>query len=273
MQDWLIHPVVQGVMFPFLAGLVVSAVFAPLRLAGLAAVAGFSAAVYLAVGFQFSPLTTVRKIMVLGLLAPGVGIAADLAFKPTRLTAPVLAAIAGAASVWVFLTLLRQRELQQALLAGGATVAYVAWMTGSVLALRGDAVRAGSASLALGLGTGIAAVLSASATLGLYAIAFGTASGAFLLVQMVTGKRTSAGITLTLTVGLLSGLLGAAGVYLAQLPWHTLAVLAAVPLAVRVPIPARWPVWAQAVALSTPAITVAAVACFLAWQASRGAAG
>lgn len=273
MQDWLIHPVVQGVVFPFLAGLAISAALARLRLAGLSAVAGFAAAVYLAVGFQFSPLTTVRKIMLLGLLAPAIGAAADLAFKPTRITTPLLAVIAGAASVWVFLTLLGQRELPQALLAGGVTAAYVAWMTGAVLTLRGDAVRAGTASLALGLGTGIAAVLSASATLGLYAIAIGTASGAFLLVQMIAGKRTTAGITFTLTVGLLAGLLGAAAVYLAQLPWHVLAVLAGVPLVVRMPAPGRWPVWAQAVALSVPALAVAAAACFLAWQASRTVGG
>lgn len=273
MQDWLIHPVVQGVVFPFLAGLVVSAVLARLRLAGLAAVAGFAAAVYLAVGFQFTPLTAVRKIMILGLLAPAIGVAADLAFKPTRVTTPLLAAIAGVASIWVFLTLLGQRELKPALLAGSATVAYVAWSTGAVLALRGDAVRAGAASLALGLGTGIGAVFAASATLGLYAIAFGTASGGFLLIQMIAGKRTSAGITFTLTVGLLAGLLGCAAVYLAQLPWHSLAVMAAVPLVARMPIPARWPIWAQAVALSVPALAVAAAACFLAWQASRTAAG
>jgi len=272
MQDWLIHPVVQGVLFPFLAGLAVSAALAPLRLAGLSAVAGFATAVYLAVGFQFTPLTTVRKIMLFGLLAPMVGIAADFAFKPTRLTTPLLAAIAGAASVWIFLTLLEQRELKQAMLAGGATALYIAWMTGAVLSLREDAIRAGAASLALGLGTGIAAVFAASATLGLYAIAFGTASGAFLLAQMIRGKRTAAGITFTLTVGLLAGLLGAAALYLAQLPWHTLAVMAGVPLAARVPLPARWPVWIQAVALSVLPLGVAAAACYLAWQASRGGA-
>jgi hypothetical protein len=272
-QDWFIHPVVQGAIMPFLAGLVASVLLAPLRLAGLSAVAGFAAAVYLVVGFQFSPLTTVRKVMLLGLIAPAVGIAADLAFKPTRLTAPLFGAILGAASVWVFLAVLRQRELAQAVLAGGGTAIYVAWMVGFSVTLRDDSVRAGAASFALGLGTGVAAVFAASATLGLYAMAFGTASSAFLLVQMLTGKRTFAGITFTLTAGLLAGLLGAATFYLAQLPWHALAVMAFVPLAARVPVPARWPVWGQVVAISTPALGVAAVSCLLAWQSSRGPSG
>lgn len=242
---------------------------APLRLAGLSAVAGFAAAVYLAVGFQFSPLTTVRKIMLLGFLAPVVGIVADLAFKPTRLTTPLFAVILGAASVWVFLTVLRQRELVQAMLIGGGTAVYVAWMVGALLALRDDSLRAGAASFALGIGTGVAAVFAASATLGLYALAFGTASSAFLLIQMVTGRRTFAGITFTLTVGLLAGLLGAAAFYLAQLPWYALAVMAFVPLAARVPVPARWPLWVQVIAVSTLALAIAAGSCLLAWQASR----
>ncbi len=273
MQDWLIHPVVQGAVMPFLAGLVASVVLAPLRLAGLSAVAGFAAAVYLVVGFQFSPLTTVRKIMLLGLIAPVVGIAADMAFKPTRTTAPLFGLILGAASVWVFLTVLRQRELAQAILLGGGTAIYVAWMVGLLLTLRDDSVRAGAASFALGLGTGVAAVFAASATLGLYAMALGTASSAFLLVQMLTGKRTFAGITFTLTSGLLAGLLGTATFYLAQLPWHALAVMALVPLAARVPVPARWPVWGQVIAISMPALAIAAVSCFLAWQSSRGPSG
>lgn len=258
---------------PFLAGLVASVLLAPLRLAGLSAVAGFAAAVYLVVGFEFSPLTTVRKVMLLGLIAPAVGIAADLAFKPTRITAPLFGVVLGAASVWVFLALLRQRELAQAVLLGGGTAVYVAWMVGLSLTLREDSVRAGAASFALGLGTGVAAVFAASATLGLYAMAFGTASSAFLLVQMLTGKRTFAGITFTLTSGLLAGLLGAATFYLAQLPWHPLAVMAFVPLAARVPVPARWPVWGQVVAISTLTLVVATMSCFLAWQSSRGPSG
>lgn len=273
MQEWLIHPVVQGALLPFLAGLVASALLAPLRLAGLAAVAGFATAVYFVVGFEFSPMTTIRKVMLLGLIAPVIGVAADLAFRPTRFTAPLLALVSGAVSVWVFLGVLRQKELVQALLLGGGVAAYVAWLVGFTLALRDDSVRAGAASLALGLGTGIAAVFAASATLGLYAMALGTASSAFLLVQMLAGRRTFAGIAFTLTAGLIAGLLGAATLHLAQLPWYALAVMALVPLAARMPVPAKWPVWGQSVALSSVTLAVAAASCYLVWQSSRGSPG
>lgn len=273
MQEWLIHPVVQGAIMPFLAGLMVSALLAPLRLGGLAAVAGFATAVYLVVGFEFSPMTTVRKVMLLGLVAPLIGVAADFAFKPTRYTALLFALASGAVSIWVFLTLLRQKELAQAVLLGGGLAAYVAWLVGIMLTLRDDSVRAGAASFALGIGTGVAAVFAASATLGLYAMALGTASSAFLLVQMLTGRRTFAGIAFTLTAGLIAGLLGAATMHLAQLPWYALAVMALVPLAARTPVPARWPVWGQVVAISIVSLALAAASCYLAWESSRGAPG
>jgi hypothetical protein len=169
--------------------------------------------------------------------------------------------------------LLRQKELAEAVLLGGALAVYVAWITGIMLVLRDDSVRAGAASFALGMGTGVAAIFAASATLGLYALALGSASGAFLLVQMLTGKRALAGIAFTLTAGLLAGLLGAATYHLAQLPWYAIPVMAVVPLAARVPVPARWPVWGQTLAISALALAVAAVSCYLVWASSRGSAG
>lgn len=273
MQEWLIHPVVQGAILPFLAGLAASALLAPLRLGGLAAVAGFATAVYLVVGFEFTPMTTIRKVMLLGFVAPLLGVVSDFGFKATRITAPFFALLSAAASVWVFLAVLRQKELAQAVMVGGGLAVYVAWLVGFTLALRDEPVRAGAAGLALGLGTGVAAVLAASATLGLYAMALGSASGAFLLVQTLTGKRTFAGIAFTLTAGLLAGLLGAATYHLAQLPWYALPVMAIVPLAARVPVPARWPVWGQIVAISALALAVAAVSCYLVWESSRGLGG
>jgi hypothetical protein len=273
MQELLVSPAVQGAIVPFLAGLVVSAALLRLKLAGLSAVAGFAATVYLVGGFEFEPLTIVRKIVLLGLIAPVAGVVADFLCKPARATAPLLGLVAGAASVWVFLSLLKQKDLADAVLFGGGTIACVAWFVGSSLVLRGDSVRAGAAGFALGLGVGVAAILAASALLGLYAMALGTASSAFLLVQMLTGRKTFAGVTYTLTVGLLAGLLGAAALYLAQLPWYALAVMALVPLAARMPVPAKWPVWGQTVALCACALSVAAVSCFLVWESSRGPSG
>ena len=84
MQDLLVHPAIQSVAAPALAALVAALLLRPLKLGGLAITAGFAAAVYLIAGFEFSSLSTTRKIILVGLLAPVVGIALDLMVKTGR---------------------------------------------------------------------------------------------------------------------------------------------------------------------------------------------
>ncbi len=273
MQELLNHPAVQGGIAPFVAGLLAAALFAPVRLAGLAAVAGFATTVYLVGAFGFVPLTATRKIVLVGLVAAGAGVCADFAFKPTRATGVALGVLFGAAAAWVFWSVLAQKPMSEALVRGGTVVATVAWLVAACYALRDAPVRAGAAGLTLGLGTGIAAILAASASLGQYAMAVGAACGGFLLVQMIRGKTLFAGATLTLAVGVLLGLIAGGTLMLAALPWYALPVLALVPLAAGIPLPARLPVWGEAVLASLLAGIPAAVACFLVWQSSRGGPG
>ena len=149
----------------------------------------------------------------------------------------------------------------------------VAWLVAACYALRDAPVRAGAAGLMLGLGVGIAAILAASASLGQYGMAVGAACGGFLLVQMIRGKTIAAGATLTLAVAVLLGLIAGGTLMLAALPWYALPVLALVPLAARIPLPAGLPVWGEAVLSSLLAGIPAAAACFLVWQSSRGSPG
>lgn len=244
-----------------------------MRLAGLAAVAGFATAVYLISGFGFTPLNATNKIVLLGFAATVVGVLVDFAFKPTRLGHAVLAAAGGAAAVWAFMSVLQQKELTQALLVGGGIALFVAWLVAAGLAQAGHSVRAGATGLGLGLGGGVACILGASAKFGSYALALGAASAAFVLWQMVTGKRIHAGATLTLSTTVTAGLLLAGTMILAQLPWYSLAVFAFVPLATLLPLPEKSPVYLQAIVASVYALAVAAGACALAWQSSGGTPG
>jgi len=273
MEELLQHPAFQGGVAPFLAALVVVAVLQFVRLGGLAAVAAFCVAVFLISGFAFSPLTATRKIVLLGLVAPIVGILVDFAFKPTRLGQVVLALAAGAAAAWAFMSVLQQKELAHALLIGGGCAAFVAWLVGFGLTQAEQPVRAGAMGLGLGLGGGVAAILGASALYGSYALALGAGAAAFLLWQVVTGKRTRAGATFTLSVTLTAGLLLAGTMVLAQLPWYSLAGFALLPLATLLPVPERAPVFVQATLASTYALAVAAGACAMAWQSSGGMPG
>ena len=57
---------------------------------------------------------------------------------------------------------------------------------------------------------------------------------------------------------------------LAKLPWYCLPVLAAIPLAAHVPIPERWSLRGQILALSLLTLAVAAGSIFLVWRENGG---
>ena len=268
MQEMFANPAVQGAVAPFIAGLIVAALLNRFRLGGLAVVAAFATAVYFIAGFTFAPLTATRKIILLGLAAPVAGIVIDFAFRPTRFGATLLALAGAAAAAWIFWPVLAQKDWARGLLLGGTAALAAAWTVGfSQTRLAGDGVRAGAAGLALGAGSGAAAILGASLTYGLYGIAVAAGSGAFLLLQMITGKRRHAGATFMLAAAVITILFAAAAMILAQLPWYAVLALALVPVAASLPVPAGAPVWLQAVLLSIYGFVVAGIACALAWQA------
>ncbi|MEO8137749.1 MAG: hypothetical protein ABI831_27695 [Betaproteobacteria bacterium] len=267
MGEILGHPAVQGGVAPFVVGLLVVVLLQWAKLGGLAVVAAFATAVYFVAGFTFIPLTATRKIILLGFAAPLIGMSIDFAFKPNRFGAALLALAAGLAVIWVFWPVLSQKETARIALIGGAGAFAAAFTVGfGHLFLAGNGVRAGAAGLGAGIGVGIASILAASATYGLYGIAVGAGSGAFLLVQMLRGKPSVAGATFILPAMLITSLIGGAAMLLAQLPWTSLLVLALIPVAARLPVPARSPIWVQAILLAFYTFAVAGVACYLAWH-------
>lgn len=272
MQELLSNPVVQSSAAPFIAGLILAAVFYPLKLSGLAAAGGMFGTVYLVGDFSFQPLTAARKIVLLCAAAPVLGVIADLAFRPTRVTGAVLGAIFGVASLWVFWTVLKQKPPAQELLYAGGIAALVIWVVAFTVSLENDSVRAGAAGLFLGLGAGFGAVIGGTASLGQYGMALGAGCGAFLLLVMIFGKRVEAGTTLTLTASVAAALLAAGAMLLAQLPWTAVAALALVPVMVRLPLGEKLPVWLQAIVASLYALVAAAASWALAYLASRGIA-
>lgn len=265
-MDFFDHPAVHGGVAPFFVALVVSLALGPLRLGGLAVIAAFLTGMYFVSGLQFTPLTATRKIVLLAIAAPAVGVLADFAFRPTRAGAALLALCAGAGALWAFWPVLAQKPPAQAWLLGASAAAALAFMVGfAQLQLAADSIRAGAAALGLGLGAGIAAIIGASASYGLYGIALGAGAGGFLLPQMIRGKRSFAGATFTLTSMLLGGLVAAGAMILASVPWYSLLVLALVPVAARLPGPEKAPIWLQAVLFSLYGFVVAGLACVLAW--------
>jgi hypothetical protein len=265
----LANPIVQSSVLPLAAGLACAALLYPLRLEGLAAIAGFLVAVFAIGNFAFEPLTATRKIVLVGAAAAVLGALFDALVKPNRFNGPALGAIAGGAALWVFASVLRQKAPVEAAAFGAGVFALTAWLVAATVTLRFDPARAGAAGLALGLGSGVAAVLGASALIGQYGMAYGAACGGFLLLLLALGPRVQAGTSLTLSAAVLGALLGAAGVLLAELHWASLAALALVPVLVRLPLPGA-PLWMKPVVACVYALLAAGGACAIAWIAPRG---
>lgn len=272
MQELLGNPAVQSSVAPFLAGLLAAGLLFPLRLGGLAAAAGFLATVYLVGDFTLESLDSKRKLVLVAVAAPLLGVIADLAFKPTRATGPVLGAVFAAAGGWVFLSLLKQKTGVDLALRCAGLAAFMIWTVAFSVSLQGDALRAGAAGLGLGLGAGVGAVLGASALLGQYGMGLGAGCGAFLLLNMILGARAAPGTTLTLTAAVTASLVAGGAMLTGQLPWYALPALALVPVLVRLPLP-RASAWIQAIVASLYAAAAAASAWVLAWLAGRGSAG
>lgn len=236
------------------------------NLAGLAIAAALATVAYFLNGPALEPLTVTRKIILLGLAAAVAGIVADALFRPGRALVAGLSVAGAACAVWAFWTVLAQKPIGEGALLGGGIALYVGLMVAILLALQAQPVRAGGAALGLGVATGVAAILGASATYGLYGIALGAGAGAFLLGQMVTGRTVAAGAVFALPAALAASLLGAGVMLLAQLAWYAMATLLLVPAAAFLPIPQKRPIWLQSVVVSLYTFAAASVAWVLAWH-------
>lgn len=272
MNELLNNPAVQSSVAPFLAGLVVAGALFSIRLGGLAAAAGLLATVYLVGDFTLESLDSKRRLVLVAMAAPVLGVIADLAFKPTRASGPVLGLLFAVAGGWVFLNLLKQKTGADLALVGAGLTAFMIWTVAATVSLQGDGLRAGAAGLGLGLGAGVGAVLGASALLGQYGMGLGAGCGAFLLIAMIFGPRAAPGVALTLTASVAASLVAAGAMLTGQLPWYALAALALVPAMVRLPLP-RGAFWMQGIAAALYAAAAAVGAWVLAWLASRASPG
>jgi len=265
-----VQAAVQGGLVPFVVAVIVAAVLNRSRFMWLAIVAGYAAQVALATGFSFSPLSASRKILLLALLAPLVGIAADMVAARARSTGHVTAALAGAAAVWVFITILGQKEGSQAWIAGAGIALFAFAMTALLVSLRDDALRTGAAALGLGLATGITALMSASVGFMTSGIAVAASAGALLLVWVVNSRPVAPGLLGTLTIGVMIALFSEGSLMLAKLPWYALVSLLLVPIAVRLPAPASASVFARTFVLCLYALVAALIPIAAVWFAPGG---
>jgi len=266
MTELLNNPFIQSAAVPFFVSLVVGVLLRPLGWVwmGLSAVLGFIATVYLLTGFDFFPLRSDRKILLMGAGAVIVGLLLDL--LPWRRIMPgLLFVAAAAATVWLLWPRYRYLEGVElwALFIGGAV--YTGWLVAASAGFRSKPLQADSAVFALALGTGLSTLLGATALYGQLASAIAAAVGARLLMQIL-GKPLVAGSVMVVPLVLVCGLLGVGAIAYAKLPWHSLLLLAVIPLLVRVPLPASLPRLAQLGLTLVLAAVPAALAVYLTWR-------
>jgi len=254
------NPWFQGGLGPLLAGIAAALVFYPMRLSGLAAAFGFFAAVYLS-----GQLELEKKLLLLSIAAALLGALVDLAFRPTRKAGLVLGIAFGIATCWIFITVIGGMPPKRlALYAAGMGALVAATVAFSVLS-HDEPPRAAAAGIGLGLATGVLAFLGGAKSLALWS--FGLAAGAagFLAVALILVRGMVAGASLTLSVGVIGAALGAAVTLQRGLLWYHAALLALVPLAVRLPVP-QGSVVAQAIVALVYALAVGGGVCALVWM-------
>jgi hypothetical protein len=265
LQELLNHPAVQAGVAPFLVALIVVELFLRIRLSGLAIIAGFAVTVYLASDFSIEPLTAARKIVLLGSLSALLALV--LTLLQSRWIGWLLPVLGSAAAIWTMQRILQHQAPQVVALWGAGCAAYAASLVWSMDALsEQEPLRAASAATALGIGTGGAALVGASALLGQFGLALGSAAAAHLLIQMISNKPLPTGRTFTLPLAVIAGLTGCLAVLSAQLPWYALPILAAIPVLARfAPLPNR-SVRIQSLLLSILTFALAGSAIYVTWR-------
>ena len=270
MLELLDHPLFQGGVAPFAVALVVALTFAHTRFAWLAIILAYATMTALDTGFSLFPPTVARKTMLVGLLSPLVGIVADTYPRWSGRIAAALVVTAGLLSIWVFLTVLQNRDGSNAVVAGAGMAAFVAALIAVMLRLRDDGLRCGAAGLGLGLAVGIAGILSASIGALIEGTAIAAACGAMLIAQIVLSRAFAAGFAGALPIGMLAALIAAGTQQLALLPWYALPMLLLIPVAVSLPAPTRGSFIARAAVPAGYALAAAVIPVGAAWYAAHG---
>ena len=274
MNEFLANPAVQAGLVPFVVALTLGVLLLRTRLMGLAVAAGFAAVIILTIGFSFEPLTAVRKMVLCGVGACAVLLLLELCeISPRTAVRLPLALASGLAAVWVVLRVLLQQDTGPALLAAAGAAAYVALLVDGSTRASEDPIALAAGSLMMGLCAGALALLGASASIAQSGIGIGAASGAVLLVQMVSGRRAPLGWTLALPAGLLSGMIGLLAVFTASLPWYCLLPTLLIPWATHF-YPSSWkqPIWVTAILMVILALIPVLVAVALAWFTASASA-
>ena len=271
MNDLLANPAIQSGIIPFVIAIITA--WGLRRMGWLWSGLGFAIAyyvsVYFAAGFQFTPLTSTRKILILGIIAIVVGLGVDFLKQKPHFLSPIMFILGAAAMSWVIWPVAARQEGADFWMMLLPALVYAGWLTASSELLRSKADEGAMVALTLGLGTGISAMLGASALLGQLGIAIGAIAGGFLILLLLK-QDMQLGSNFTLPVGLLSGLLGIAAVVYASLPWYSLLPLLLIPAMINIPVVGSSSKFKKLLMLAFYTLPLTIISVVITWISSSG---
>jgi len=274
------HPAIQSGVAPFVIALIVAGIFYRFKaLAGLAIVSGFVVSVLLSSGISLEPLTSTRKITLLVLIAPILGLllsSVSYSRLYSKIWLNVFYTLGALAMLWVVWPVLSRHPVDMLIPVAGYLI-YAAWMVGVFFRLsEATAVAAGTAATASGFGVGLTALIGASALLGQMGLSLGAAGAAYLFIQLFFKRGSQpgdlqdgeAGFTVTLTSGFMAALILPAAVVYAKVPWIVLPLIAIVPLVAFYPFEDESRIWKNTVTLLAVMALPVAYAIYLTLQSA-----
>ncbi len=269
MDALLTNPAIQSGVVPFFIALLLGAALRPLGWfwAGLSFAGALLTFMVITPGIELTtaPRRSNEKIVLLGMIAVGVGLLLDLYPRSRRLLPVFVGVVAAAAITWVLWIKLKRLEGAELWLTVGAAVVYCAWLSAWCETLRQRSMTATVALMVLGFGTGGACLLGATALYGQLGIAIGAAAAGLVMVVVLWGSL-HIGSTMTTPAALLVGLLGVGAVVFAKLPWYSLLPLLFIPLIAQLPSKSEWPRGLQVAMMILIMSPFAAAAVWITWQ-------
>jgi hypothetical protein len=275
MLELLDDPLFQSAVAPFLTALAAGLVLR--KGGGLAGGAAFAlaviASVWMIMGLQFTPLNSTRKLVLAGGGAFVLGMALELLWRnrDSRWLHALLGLGAAGAALWLLWPRLGRLEGMEAGLTVALSLAYAGLLVPMMNGLNRKPLALSAASLALGVGTAISAVIGASALLGQLGGTIAAAAGGIAVLLLIRGEfRLGSGFALPMS--LLAALIGISAVVYARLPWFAVAPMVLIPAMAHVPVPATLSLLPRGLLLLASTMLPAAAAIAIAWY-TNGAPG
>ena len=273
MDNLLTNPAIQSGILPFVVAFVALAVFRRLGALGVALsfALAYLCSVYFTMGLQIIPLNSTRKLLLIAIAALVLGLLWEKSALRKSWLLSISSGLFGSAILWVIWPILNNQSGLNLALVPIATIIYVSWLNSLTQSIPKTNGLPAIILCTLGFGTGISAMLGASALLGQLAITVGASLGALIIWQFIQRNLTT-GSGLILSATWLVGSIGIAAVAYAQLPWYSLIPLALLPLSFFIPPIARLAsgqnrLIAMAISL-TIGFIFAGIAALITWQSA-----